>query len=237
MIHQGHNDFIRVMFTFQVAEISLPIDKRVISKIEEYVSEGFMSSSCIRSLIEQFVRKEVFSGEKCPSWTNRRFCPGQKDISNIIYSAKMKAMKSKYDQENLQAHIEDWKAERPDDSFYFSASELNDDGRDADSGFFFLYQSSWQKRLLNLYGNELCLLDATYRTTKYSIPLFFLCVKTNVDYSVVAVFACHLENTHTITKALDIIKDWNPDWKPKNFMVDHCEAELNSIAACFPGMY
>ncbi|KAK3083109.1 hypothetical protein FSP39_014287 [Pinctada imbricata] len=219
----------------EVAEISLPVDKRVTSKVEEYVSEGFTSSSCIRSLIELFVRNELFIGQKCPSWIDRRFFPTQRDISNAIYSAKMKAMKSKYDQENLQAHIDDWAKERPEDSFSFSATEVNSENvEETSGGFFFLYQSSWQKRLLNLYGNELCLLDATYRTTKYAIPLFFLCVKTNVDYSVVAVFACQSENSHTIAKALRLIKEWNPNWNPKHFMTDLCEAELNAIATCFP---
>ena len=41
---------------------------------------------------------------------------------------------------------------------------------------------------LTRYGNTLILIDATYKSTKYSIPLFFLCVKTNVSYTVVAEF-------------------------------------------------
>ena len=38
------------------------------------------------------------------------------------------------------------------------------------------------------YGNTVTLMDATCKTTKYSIPLFFVCVKINVAYSVVAEF-------------------------------------------------
>ena len=45
-------------------------------------------------------------------------------------------------------------------------------------------------------GGELCLLDATYRTTKYAVPLFFICVKTSTDYAVVAVFACQFEDSN-----------------------------------------
>ena len=37
-------------------------------------------------------------------------------------------------------------------------------------------QSSWQKRLLERFGNELTFLNATYRTTKYAFPLFFFFV-------------------------------------------------------------
>ena len=44
-------------------------------------------------------------------------------------------------------------------------------------GLLFVHQSANQKRILEKYGNEICLLDATYKTTKYSVPLFFLVVK------------------------------------------------------------
>ncbi|CAC5406449.1 unnamed protein product [Mytilus coruscus] len=42
------------------------------------------------------------------------------------------------------------------------------------------------------------------------------------------------ENSSTITKALNKIKELNPNWKPKYFMVDHCEAEIKAIITCFP---
>lgn len=85
------------------------------------------------------------------------------------------------------------------------------------------------------YGNEICLLDATYKTTKYSIPLFFLAVKTNVDYQIIGSFAMQDETTIAITEALSILKSWNDNWNPKTFMVDNCEEEINSIEKNFPG--
>ena len=54
------------------------------------------------------------------------------------------------------------------------------------------------KRLLRTYGNEICLLDATYRTTRYALPLFFMLVKANVDYEVVAAFVCEGGETEKI---------------------------------------
>ena len=44
----------------------------------------------------------------------------------------------------------------------------------------FVHKLAWQQRLLCRYGQNMCLLDATYKTCKYALPLFFLCVKTNV---------------------------------------------------------
>lgn len=49
-----------------------------------------------------------------------------------------------------------------------------------------VHQTHWQRKPLQKYGNEISLLDATYQTSRYALPLFFLCVKTNVNYCVVA---------------------------------------------------
>ena len=56
------------------------------------------------------------------------------------------------------------------------------------------------------YGNELTLLDATYRTTRYVLPLFFLAVKTNIDYQIVDGFVIENETEKSIEEALSIIK-------------------------------
>ena len=99
----------------------------------------------------------------------------------------------------------------------------------------FVYQSKWQRRLLLRYGNELALLDATYRTTRYALPLFFLVVKTNIDYQIVANFVCENETTEAITEALVFIKKWNPSFQPKFFMTDYSNEEINALESVFPG--
>jgi len=65
------------------------------------------------------------------------------------------------------------------------------------------------------YGNHISLIDATYRTMKFELPLFFVCVCTNVGYSVVAQSEC----AEQITEASNILKEWNPNWKPPFFSV------------------
>ena len=76
-------------------------------------------------------------------------------------------------------------------------------------------------------------MDATYKTTKYSLPLFFLCVKTNVNYTVVADFVIESENTDKIFEALSVIKLWTPGWNPKYFITDYSEAEMSAINMLF----
>ena len=90
------------------------------------------------------------------------------------------------------------------------------------------------KRLLKTYGNEISLLDATYKTMRYALPLFFMVVKTNVDYEVVGAFVCEGEGTENTMSALKILKSWNSDWSPLCSMVDYCSEEINAIEALFP---
>ena len=99
----------------------------------------------------------------------------------------------------------------------------------------FVYQLKWQGRLLQKYGNELPFLDAAYKTTCYALTLFFLVVKTNVDYQIVGTFVYEWESTENITEALNVIEDWNPGWKPLYFMTDYSDEEITSIETLFPG--
>ena len=96
-----------------------------------------------------------------------------------------------------------------------------------------MYQEPWQKRLLLRYANELVLLDATYRTTRYALPLFFLVLKTNIDYQIVGAFVSENESEGSITEALQTLKQWNPEFKPKYFMTDYSTEEIGAIKTVF----
>ena len=101
----------------------------------------------------------------------------------------------------------------------------------------FVHQTAWQKQLLSRYGNDICLLDATYKTTCYALLLYFLTVRTNVDYQIVGSFVVQDESTESIKEALGALHQWNLKWRPAFFMVDCCEEEINAIESTFPGMW
>lgn len=101
--------------------------------------------------------------------------------------------------------------------------------------FLFVGQTEWQKRLLKLYGQEICLLDATYNTTKYSLPIFFVCVNTNVGYTTVGCFITADETKTAILRGLQYLKQWNVDWCPAFFMTDFDMSEIGAIEDLFPG--
>ena len=97
-----------------------------------------------------------------------------------------------------------------------------------------IHQEGWQQRLLQRYGSELLFKDATYKTTKYDHPLFFVCVRTNVVYKVVAEFMTQNEGQQSISEALSILKSWNPLWQPKYFMADFSTVKIGAMEEQFP---
>ena len=102
--------------------------------------------------------------------------------------------------------------------------------------FLYVHQTQWQRRLLEWYGNNISLIDATYKTTCYDLALFFICVRTNVGYSVVGEFITQAETAEHISAALQKLRNWNPKWNPRFFMTDYSEAELLALERSFPGV-
>ena len=79
-------------------------------------------------------------------------------------------------------------------------------------------------------------MDATYKMCKLSLLLFFLVVRTNVGYAVIAKFIVQHEDTTSITEAMSIL--WNR-WDKEginigNFMIDCQQSEESAIRALFP---
>ena len=69
--------------------------------------------------------------------------------------------------------------------------ELNNAIREVDkeeNKMLFVYQNCKIRRLYRRYGRNLILLDWTYKTTKYALPLYFMVVQTNVNYQVIEHF-------------------------------------------------
>lgn len=177
--------------------------------------------------------------------------------------AKRALQLSCLDQENLRLKIDQWKHTDPESTHYFrpyiiKQKGCNDEnlppdpqpaGKNSYSGgdvsssedvnqyeqtILWIHQTDWQKQLLIKYGNTISLIDATYKTTKYDLALFFICVKTNVGYSVVAEFVIESETAENIAESLTMLKQWNPTWKPQYFMTDYSEAEVAALEIVFP---
>lgn len=240
-VHKGHP-------VGESAGMNQKIDKRIIDKIFELVGKGVTNIDEVKRSIADFVDKELFRGvpvDKRPRLSNRRYHPTKIDLRNHVSRAIAAQKYCKDDQESLRRKTEEWQAKSSSTKFFFrphtnhteQSEEDNEKNSEEDppqQNFLFIHQEEWQQRLLQRYGSELVFMDATYKTTKYAIPLFFICVRTNVDYKVVAEFMIQNEDGQSISEALAILKSWNPLWQPKYFMVDFSTVEMGAIEEQFP---
>lgn len=206
--------------------LNLPIDKSVQKEISRLVNNRFSNVKMVQSTLKDFI------GRSCtttPLNLSRAFFPDQRTIRNFIIKFTYEKHQSKIDQNALRIKIEQWKKYQPKDNFYLQPySEV--DG--VITQLIFYQQTEWQKYLLDRYGS-VCFIDATYKTTKYALPLFLLVVKTNVNYCVVASFFIQYKHSKSIEDAIKVIKSLNDTWSPQYFVTDYCEAEYNAIDKIF----
>ena len=106
---------------------------------------------------------------------NCNFFPFRTQSSSISKVAESSDLSNQSDDEN----------EESDDG------ELDNAIREVDkeeNKMLFVYQNCKMRRLYRRYGRNLILLDATYKTTKYALPLYFMVVQTNVNHQVIVHF-------------------------------------------------
>ena len=206
----------------------------------------------MKRLLKIIVKTEIFKDADIPELSNKCFFPRTSTIRNHIAHSKRRLYPSMIDQDCFAGEHEIMEVVtffKPKTSFHYDGiiekspeddSDIveNDDillGKTETTPFHFVYQNGWQKRLFARYGNKLTLLDAAYRTTRYSLPLFSLVVKINIDYQMVAVFVTENETEESIEEALPIIKKWNETVSPMYGMTDYCVEEFNAMEKVFKG--
>lgn len=164
--------------------LSQPVDERIIRKIDQLVNVRVKDTLEMRRHLDVFVKNEIMSEDEIqPLPSNRRFYPKLSDIRSHMYRATMKHRFSKVDQENVAEKVLHWKASSPEDFFYFRPygeapaghTDVEGDNKEDIQTLLFIPQTAWQRRLLQRYGNDICLLDATYKTTRYSLTFVFPC--------------------------------------------------------------
>ena len=222
-----------------------PVHKDVLAKIHDLVNQGIDSVREVKHILRDYVANVIFKDNiKKLDYANQGYFPIDKNIRNHIDRAKMLNQFSKIDQENFVEKVKEWKAASPDSKFHFrpSATKKPCDSEELLSGntegqgdkLLYVHQTPWQQILLKRYG-KILLLDATYKTMNYALPLFLVCVKTNISYIVVGEFVIEDENIESIAEALKVLKDWNGSLDPLFFMTDCSLAEINAIESVFPG--
>ena len=178
------------------------MDDEIAQKIRELTLLGVRKRGEMRRHLNNFVRNEMYKGRTPPPSYRRRFFPRRKDLDYHMAKAKLANRLANLDQENVEALIAKWKKNSPDDLFFFRKREAvteetsgrespeeiyqntGEDGEEdeeeepepspmeGEHPLLFCYQTQQQRKLLLKYGNDMCLMDATYKTTRYALPLF-----------------------------------------------------------------
>jgi len=178
-----------------------------------------------------------------PHPNDRAYYPSLIDVKNHVARAKQALQLSVIDQENAEKIIQQRCLDSPESKYFFrpykctqtnSTSMSVSDAESYDQTLLWVHQEPWQQKLMVSYGNTISLMDATYKTTCYDLPLFFICVRTNSGYCVVAEFIVQSESARDIEEALKILIVWNPEWNPNYFMTDFSEAEILALETSFP---
>ena len=218
------------------------VNPLIAQKISELVQDGITDTHEVRRVLNHYVRTTLCI-ENPPDADDRAYYPVNRDLKNYIYKAKKANELSKLDQQNLAKKIDEWKKVYPDSQHFFcpyvaaKIEELPEEESEIEGKFeqtlLWIYQTKWQKDMLNKYGSTMTLLDATYKATLYDLALFFVTVRTNAGYVVAAQFILQTESSEHIEAALEILKSWNPLWSPTYFMTDYSEAEILAIESVF----
>ncbi|XP_053373995.1 uncharacterized protein LOC128546738 [Mercenaria mercenaria] len=213
----------------EAADFNQPLDKRVVSFIKKKVSDG------IRNVDEVMSRVNDLDAVSKSRLTNRRFHPARKMVYNIMYNEINSVKYVKDDQVNTGLYLEEKRKNKDDSVFFRPSSDPETDTEDL-SSLLFVYQSKFQKNILQKYRKEVAILDATYNTTKFELPLYMVAVQTNSGFVVVGSFIVGRDTKLQVEEALGMIKSWNPTWSPRYFLMDYILREIGALENTFKGV-
>ena len=235
------------------------MDPKISKKLSELVLSGVRNEKEMKEKLDVYINQELYPGKAKPLTCNKRYFPSTHVIKMKMFNDLVLQRLTMLDCSQIDKIVAEIQNRNEDDMIYCRRFEGKDKilhefsykpsdeelGNDeirvrqklSEQQFIFVHQTSFQRHLLQRYGNHVCFLDPVYRTVKYPLPLFFLIVKTNVDYQAVATFVVQDENMESTKEALQFIKAWNPEWKPKVFMVDNDSEEITLVQQCFPGLF
>ena len=213
---------------------SQKVNPLLIQKIHELVLAGVSEPIEMKRHLKHHVL-HYLSKSGTPDPNDRAYYPTLDDIRNHMNQAQKTLKLSLVDQENVSMKTAEYHKLSPETKIHFQPFTKPIDNENSNgTELLWVHQEPWQQDLLIKYGNTVSMIDATYKSTKYDLPLFFITVRTNTGYCVVAEFIVQGETKESIQNALSIIKSWNPRWAPKYFMTDYSEAEISALEAAFP---
>ncbi|XP_022084238.1 uncharacterized protein LOC110975771 [Acanthaster planci] len=215
------------------SSVNQTMDYRVSQKLKQLIANNVTNINEIKKCLKHYVDDVLFKHnplEKKPKPNNRKFYPSPADLQRQIAAALSNTVENA---DVLAEKIKEWQA-KGTGRFMYRPHKA-----DSEQSFLFVHQEKWQQRLMERYGSDLVMLDATSKSNTVltmATPLYSLCIHTNVNFIVVAVFVVEKETVANIREALGIIRTWNPWWSPSSFMVDKCSTEITAVKEVLPNV-
>ena len=202
------------------------------ARLTSLLIDGIRDPDEMMILLKQYVEISLCATYVTkPHVDDRRYYPLRTDIRNAIaYDLKEKKILVKPNEDQLTELIQQWaEIDPPDGHIFFRPSTFS--AVEGQQNLLLVYQSTNQCHLMQRYGSELLFVD---ESTTRGIPVFFLSVKTNCVYQVVAFFLLTVSNVASITEGLAMVKNWNPDTEPRFVMCDKDEKHFAAVQAIWP---
>ncbi|XP_022098372.1 uncharacterized protein LOC110983427 [Acanthaster planci] len=222
------------------------VERSFVYRITELHHAGMFRLCEVSRMLDSY-RKELYKDEEPPS---QDLVPELYPNHNLIHYVISHAVKVTALLEMDLGHghrlVSGWQADHPDDSWYYQPFASSGPIRraknkqdrllaghypDLSQTFLFCCQRAAQRRLLAAYGT-VCLLDSPRGKTL--MPTYFLQVRTHAGYQLVGTVLMQYWSSQALVDALQVVRDWNPDWQPQAMLVDLIEEEVEALQKLFP---
>lgn len=205
------------------------------AKLTSLLIDGIRDTDEMMALLKQYVETNLCATYVAkPHVDDRRYYPLRTDIRNAIaYDLKEKKVLVKPNEDQLMELFQQWaEIDPPDGHILYRPSTFSE--VEGQQNLLLVYQSSNQNHLMRRYGTELLFVD---ESTAYGIPVFFLSVKTNCVYHVVAFFVLTVSNVTSISEGLAAVKSWIPDVEPRFIVCDQDEQHSVAVQTTWPSAH
>ena len=205
------------------------------AKLTGLLMDGIRDPDEMMTLLKQYVETTLCATYATkPHVDDRRYYPLRTDIRNAIaYDLKEKKILVKPNEDQIVELFQQLSETDPPDSHVFyrpnTFSEL-----EGQQNLLLVYQSSNQNHLMRHYGTELVFID---ESAAFGIPVFFVSVKTNCVYHVVAFFLLRVNDVESITEGLAMVASWSPDVEPRFVMCDGDSKHFAAVEATWPSAH
>ncbi|XP_033099141.1 uncharacterized protein LOC117102824 [Anneissia japonica] len=225
---------------FEVSDgLQLRVHPKIINRIHQHVRRGTTNREEVKSLIDTFVKQELSGCGVEPNPLDRSYHPTDRDLANHIYRAINIEKFKRIDHSKIHEKVSSLQGSSTGQRILYQpttekALQKGKEKSEDDTLFMLLYQEAWQINLMKSRLKVLYVIDSTYRTLKYPLPLYTVWIYTDEKFICVATIIIQCDTTDDLAQALQYLRSWNPDWQPDYFLLDAQQQCWKAVEQTFP---